>query len=787
MSKLSLGFAFVLCASCSIAVAAAAPDSSSYRFRVAVTTPLEFRNVPVDPMIDFGANIREAGVQGVLDPNSIQVLDLVTGEPVPHAEEGFAYGDRGRVEWVIADPNHVEYEIRFRVTKKRCPLEPKAYTPLIGVGDLLRYNAGQPRPITLFYAAGFVDLTGDGRSDLVGCWNYAYRPGGPWDGIICYPRTGGGQRKGGPAAVSRPAATAHALLFGDLVHLRYVEQPDSTDFQHFRHTYMAADFADFNGDGLVDLVQTRRGTKSATIYLNTGRRDAGGMPVFTASVSVAVPGWKACRAVDLNGDGALDLVVDGQFIRNTNPKGWPLTPAAPVKLDAGREPCFFDVDQDGRLDAVCLQGGAVVQPDGYRIAWRRNVGGDPPRFGPEERLAGIDPEWCTLVAAADDGERSGLLVQHDVFQNISFFERISSAGEEPRFQRRGRAESISAVLSLGDQAWPCVCDWDGDGDLDLLVGGGYGWPRIVINEGTTSRPAYAEPMRILADGEPIRFLRDDILGEPHHWHNMGYPYPDYVDWDGDGLADLVCPNETNRIFWYKNVGTRRQPEFGARQQIIVDGFPDSPQARRRSAELAAKATYPTEEDRPFFWRTAAAIADFNGDGLMDLVTLTGNTRQAALFAQYRDAYGKLRVRRDRILRLADGRPIDDRIVRRKAHWTEGFRAIDWDGDGLMDLIYSLAGSHGGIQDHGSIYLLRNCGTKTRPKFEEPQTMQCFGEPIRITNHGPQAWPCDFDRDGKPDLVTCVEWSVYPVYRHAALMMPERPHFRFGKLKPCGRP
>ena len=33
---------------------------------------------------------------------------------------------------------------------------------------------------------------------------------------------------------------------------------------------------------------------------------------------------------------------------------------------------------------------------------------------------------------------------------------------------------------------------------------------------------------------------------------------------------------------------------------------------------------------------------------------------------------------------------------------------------------------------------------------------------------------DLDGDGKPDLIACVEWSVYPYYCHAALMMRARP-------------
>jgi len=134
------------------------------------------------------------------------------------------------------------------------------------------------------------------------------------------------------------------------------------------------------------------------------------------------------------------------------------------------------------------------------------------------------------------------------------------------------------------------------------------------------------------------------------------------------------------------------------------------------------------------------------------------------------------------LKLDDGRAINDAIVKRRAHWTESFRAVDWDSDGLMDLVYSCAGSHNGIQDGGSIYLLRNSGTESVPIFEKPVTMRCFGEPIRITAHGPHPWVGDFDGDGKPDLLACVEWSVYPFYSHVALTMKKRPQFTVGPLR-----
>jgi hypothetical protein len=750
----------LMCVWCS-AVAA-----ESVRVSLTITSTLLYTNTPLDPAIDFSEFIRAASVDGVLDPNSVKVCNTSTNETVPHAlTEDFAYGDKGRVEFVVADPKHRNFEIRFQTIARRPPLQPQKFTPQIGVGDLLRYNASRPRPVAVPYSAGLHDLNGNGRLDLTGTWNYAYRPGWPWDGIICYPRTKAG-----------------IFQFGDLSRLR--RSPDASAApEFFSHTYMAADFADFDADGKLDLVTTRNGTKSAEFYLNTGESDANGMPRLKAAATIGVRGWQACRAVDLNSDGAIDVIVDGEYLRNDNPDGWPFRSASSVMLDAGRKPCFLDVDQDGRIDAVCLHGGKSVQPDFYKLAWRKNLGGDPPVFEAEELLDDVNLQEISLVSVWSHENRSGLIVQHGTFQHLSFYEL---AVDGKRFRRLARAESISAVMSLSDQAWPCLCDWDDDGDQDLLVGGGYGWPRIVINDGTRERPTFREPARIISEGKPIRFVRNEILGEPHNWHDMGYPYPQFVDWDNDGLGDLVCPNETNRIFWYRNTGTTTAPEFGARQQITCDDFPDSAELHKLSATRASdpKSTngvYPYEKERPFLWRTGAALADFNGDGLTDLVTHDGHTRVATLFVQYRHTDGTPHLRKEKALQLHNGRHIDDAVVSRRSHWTESFRAVDWNADGLQDLIYSVAGSHNGTKDGGSIYLLLNVGTKTTPVFAEPTTMRCFGEPIRITNHGPHPWPGDFDGDGKPDLITCVEWSVYPYYSHAALMMSQRPQYKLNLI------
>jgi hypothetical protein len=168
---------------------------SQIRFRLHITSPLlaGLGHIPMAPEIDFAALMAAAGATGVLDPNSIEIRDRHSGGLVEYAlGEDLLYGAQGRIEWVITDPACRTYDISFRTVERRPPLAVRHRVPQIGVGDLLRYNAGVPRPIVLHGgAAQLVDLTGDGRADLVGCWNYYHRPDWPISGVVCYPRAAG--------------------------------------------------------------------------------------------------------------------------------------------------------------------------------------------------------------------------------------------------------------------------------------------------------------------------------------------------------------------------------------------------------------------------------------------------------------------------------------------------------------------------------------------------------------------------------------------------------------------
>ena len=60
------------------------------------------------------------------------------------------------------------------------------------------------------------------------------------------------------------------------------------------------------------------------------------------------------------------------------------------------------------------------------------------------------------------------------------------------------------MLTDNSYSIPHVCDWNGDGNRDLLVGVFYaGNVHLFLNEGTDENPVYGEGALLEADGVPI--------------------------------------------------------------------------------------------------------------------------------------------------------------------------------------------------------------------------------------------------------------------------------------------
>ena len=461
---------------------------------VEVTSALPAGTIPMDVEVDFAAILGKAKLPGVFDPNTVEVTNLATGAREPHAiSPHVAYGDRARVRWLVTNPAEKKFEIRFRNAAQRPVLRPRPDTPLIGVGDLLRYTGPEPRPIASQLATRLVDLNGDGVRDLVATDYYTTEPLWPeripdsWSPFLCFP---GVQDAGTPS-----------LLFGNAVRLRYREKAEGPD-QFFIGGYMHMDVADVNGDGLPDLAFAAAEKSSEAskvpdvaefihIYLNSGKRDAGGMPTFVYRDRVKHPkdNWGPVRIVDLDRDGAVDFVVGSlfsetnpkaYFIRNTNPAGWPIKAAEPVAFSPGAMAGFLDVDGDGILDSVCVTHDERWGTRNFcsRVAWHKGLGGSPPQYGPEQFLDGIDDELCEFVSTVDTGDRKGVIVSAGYIGERILFYELQPGKRQPTALQAQRGAGDQRAHPGGDQPTPFICDWNDDGKWDLVYGGGFGWVRV---------------------------------------------------------------------------------------------------------------------------------------------------------------------------------------------------------------------------------------------------------------------------------------------------------------------
>ncbi len=134
-------------------------------------------------------------------------------------------------------------------------------------------------------------------------------------------------------------------------------------------------------------------------------------------------------------------------------------------------------------------------------------------------------------------------------------------------------------------------DWDEDGDLDLVLGSTDGSLFVRLNEGSSTKPAFATESILLMKGSvPLEVPGRDVI-------------PKIADWDGDGHFDILSGSGDGGVYWLRNLGTKGAPAFASPQEIVRP---------KNSASDAVKPNWPGE-------RTQVCATDYDGDGDLDLL------------------------------------------------------------------------------------------------------------------------------------------------------------------------
>ncbi len=475
------------------------------------------------------------------------------------------------------------------------------------------------------------------------------------------------------------------------------------------------------------------------------------------------------RYVDYEGDGDQDLIVGvgdwtdygwdhaydnhGRWrngplhgyvylIENRGSKTKPDYAEDPVRLTAGGgeidvygwpSPNFADFDNDGDLDLICgefLDGFTFFENQGSR---------SKPVYAAGRRLLAengkplvMDLQMITPTAIDWDRDGDIDLVVGDEDGRVAFIENtLSDSGGEPTanpsFKSPVYFQQQADTLKFGALATPFAYDWDRDGDQDLLCGNTAGYIGWFENQGDGSDglPVWSAPKLLNVSSQqgdrPFRVLagpNGSIQGPCEA--KWGYTTLSVADWDADGDGDILYNSIWSKLGLLLQEGSslmeasvdlgvsERAPEWYWWNQVAGDSLTQ--------------------------WRTTPIAVDFDGDDSLDVVAL--------------DQLGFLTLRRrggpaERLFVDEDLQPICLNPSTCGRSGRVKLAVGDWDGDSRLDVIVN--------SQNATWY--RNCLT-----HDGKVVLKKIGDLARrnVAGHTSSPALCDFDRDGKLDLVVGAE-------------------------------
>jgi hypothetical protein len=232
--------------------------------------------------------------------------------------------------------------------------------------------------------------------------------------------------------------------------------------------------------------------------------------------------------------------------------------SAGATLDVGDYaiPCVADWNGDGRKDLL------VGFRNADKVALFLNNGSDAsPVFTGSVNLqaAGSDivhlSSGCgapaPFVCDYDADGKQDLLVGSGADGYVHFY-RNTNNNAVPILDAGVRLTVSGSPLTVGLRATPVIWDWDKDGLKDLLCGSGDGSVYFFKNIGTSQSPAYSPSTRLQAGGADLNLGIRSVI----RFHDL----------DEDGVIDLVG-SSNDGVYWCRNMAREGIPLLASRTSL----------------------------------------------------------------------------------------------------------------------------------------------------------------------------------------------------------------------------
>jgi len=286
----------------------------------------------------------------------------------------------------------------------------------------------------------------------------------------------------------------------------------------------------------------------------------------------------------------------------------------------------------------------------------------------------------------------------------------SGTATNPQFTGFFYAQSLGSDLTVPGSGclglFPRIVYWDADARKDLLIGRADGRIMIFLNTATDDAPSF--------DGGT--FLQFGPAGSKTDIDVGSRATATAVDWNSDGMKDLVVGGLDGRIHIFINDGTDTAPDFLSEQFAQEDG---------------ANLYVPSNRSSPI-------VGDFNDDGRKDL--LSGNTNGQLLLYPNVNTDAQPSFSGYSLIE-ADGTPIDLPGTPRSRP-----ALCDWTGDEPLDIVI-------GAGDGGVHLYLGRCRADINEDgntdiSDLAELLGAYGSSTGDPDYNPAA---DLDGDGDIDL------------------------------------